>query len=270
MVSGRNSVSRFPVPVHTPVTHRPHSGGFTIEVTMRVRGLLATCLLALLGLLGDGMSLRAEVIHLNSGESIQGRIIRVDEQSVTIESDKGFGTLQINRGEINLIEFGSLETRDYTHRLGLGYFHRNAAPGNGIAGMEYGVDALSVKFWLAERDAVDVLLGFYSASQAGQKTLEVFSLELRYLKVFSRRANLDLYWGGGLGLLNVTDNTQGSDWSGTGSSARVFLGMEIFLATLPNVGLSAELGLASQAVGDRSVTNISTSSFPTFSMRYYY
>ncbi|MDH4246512.1 MAG: hypothetical protein OEW39_01695 [Deltaproteobacteria bacterium] len=211
-----------------------------------------------------------ETLYLTSGESIQGRIIRVDDQSITIESDKGFGTFQIKRKEILLIEFEEAGTRDLSRRLGMGYFHRNTPPGVGLSGMEYGVDALSFKMWLNPRNAVDVLLGFYSASDNDQKVLEVFSLELRFLNVFSRRSNLDLYWGGGLGLLNVTDNTLSQNWSGSGSSARIFLGVEMFLNSLPNLGISAELGLGSQSVGSRSVTNITTSSFPTFSMRYYY
>ena len=239
-------------------------------MAMRPGGTLWIAVLVLALWAAFAANLRAEVLYLNTGESIEGRVTQVDEESITLESDKGFGTLRIPRGEINLIQFGDPDLRDYTRRLGLGYYHRNAAPGNGIAGVEYGVDAISAKFWLTQRDAVDLLLGFYSASQADQTTLKVLSLELRYLSVFSRRANLDLYWGGALGMIRVTDNTQGSNWSGTGTTARLFVGAEIFLATLPNLGLSTELGLASQAVGDRSVTNISTSSFPTFSMRYYY
>jgi hypothetical protein len=57
---------------------------------------------------------------------------------------------------------------------------------------------------------------------------------------------------------------------GTGVSLRVFLGLEMFFVTLPNVGISSELSVGTQNVGDNSTTNLSTTTFPAFSIRYYF
>lgn len=211
----------------------------------------------------------AETVHLNTGESIKGKIIRVDDQTISIESDKGFGVLQIKRSDITLIEFDENE-RDPSRMIGIGYVHRGTPSSIGSQAAEYGTDALSLKVWLSSRDSMDLLVGFYSASEGKTKLLEVFSLDLRYAKVFSRRANLDLYWGLSAGYLNVTDRTNGQNFSDTGNTYRLFVGTELFFATLPNLGFSAEIGAGTQTVGDRDITNLSTTTFPTFALRYYY
>lgn len=212
---------------------------------------------------------RAETVHLNTGESIKGRIVRVDEQTVSIESDKGFGVLQINKSDITLIEFDENE-RDPSRLIGIGYVHRSTPSSVGAQAAEYGTDSLSLKMWLNEHESVDLLVGFYSASEGDEEILEVFTLDLRFASVFSRRANLDLYWGASVGYLNVTDRTVGRDFSDSGTRFSFFLGSELFFATLPNLGFSAEIGVGAQTVGEREVTNISTTTFPTFSLRYYY
>ncbi|MDH5751198.1 MAG: hypothetical protein OEZ59_02115 [Deltaproteobacteria bacterium] len=232
--------------------------------------MLKTWLSTILIILGMVSPLLAETVHLNTGEAIKGRITAVDDDMVTIESASGFGAIKVKRSDIHLVVFEQDGERDFSRRIGLGFVHRNPPPGVGATAVEYGVDALSAKIWMTRDKALDLLLGFFSASDDEKKILEVVSLEVRYLSVFSRRANLDLYWGGGLGIISVEDNTGAKSFSGMGSTARVFLGTEIFLVTLPNLGFSAELGLGSQSVGGRNVTNISTTSFPTFSIRYYY
>ncbi len=212
---------------------------------------------------------RAETVHLNSGETVTGRIVRVDEQTLSIESDKGFGVLQIDRGDIALIEFDETE-RDPSGRVGVGYVHRSTPSSVGAQAAEYGTDSLSLKMWLNEHESVDLLVGFYSASVSDEEILEVFTIDLRFASVFSRRANLDLYWGVSVGYLDVTDRTAGRDFSDSGSRFSFFLGSELFFATLPDLGFSAEIGVGGQSVGEREVTNISTTTFPTFSLRYYY
>lgn len=210
-----------------------------------------------------------ETVHLTSGESIKGRIIRVDENSVAIESDQGFGVIEIQRSEITLIEFEEAK-RDPDRTMGFGYFHRVTPNSVGGQAMEYAVDAFSVKFWLNSIDSLDFLVGFFSADQSGSKLYEVFSFDIRYATVFQRQASLDLYYGGSLGVINVTDNTGVNSIEESGTNMRAFLGAELFFATLPNLGISGEVGVGSQSLGDREVTNISTTTFPTFSMRYYF
>ena len=40
------------------------------------------------------------VVHLNSGESLSGRIQGMDEQMLYLESDRGFGVLKVERVDI--------------------------------------------------------------------------------------------------------------------------------------------------------------------------
>jgi hypothetical protein len=124
--------------------------------------------------------------------------------------------------------------------------------------------------WFSSTDSVDLLLGFYSSSNKQTTIYEVFSLDVRYASVFKRQANLDVYYGGSLGYLSVTDKTLGNNIEDTGYALRVFLGVELFFVTLPNLGISSEIGIGTQSVGDNSTTNLSATTFPTFSIRYYY
>ncbi len=211
----------------------------------------------------------AETVHLNTGESIKGRIVRADQETISIESDKGFGVLQISRADITLIEFDESE-RDLSRLVGIGYYHRATPSSVGAEAAEYGLDALSLKMWLSRTDSVDLLVGFYNAEVASGTLFEVFSVDLRYASVFSHRGNLDLYWGGSVGYLNVTDRTSGRNVEDTGTSFRGFLGVELFFLTLPNLGISSEIGIGYQTVGERSTTNLSTTTFPAFSIRYYF
>lgn len=214
-------------------------------------------------------SAAAETVHLNTGESIKGTIVGSDEDTITIESAQGFGTIRVERSEIVLIEFDENE-RDLSRRLGLGYYHRTVPADLDAGSTEYGTDGLSLKMWLDRDSAMEMLVGFYSAAFKGETTYEVFSLDLRYSSVVKRRGNLDLYLGGSVGYLNVTDRRGGADIEETGSSLRGFAGTEIFFDRLPDLGISAEISVGSQQVGDRSVTNLSATPFPSFAVRYYF
>ena len=234
---------------------------------MKIRWLwLPVCLPLLLLLCGTAL---AETVHLNTGESIQGKIVRVDPDSISMESDKGFGVIQIKRSDITLIEYEENE-RDLSRLFGIGYYHRSTPSNVSIQAAEYGVDALSLKMWFSSTDSVDLLLGFYSSSNKQTTIYEVFSLDVRYASVFKRQANLDVYYGGSLGYLSVTDKTGGNNIEDTGYAMRVFLGVELIFVTLPNLGISSEIGIGTQSVGDNSTTNLSATTFPTFSIRYYY
>jgi hypothetical protein len=81
---------------------------------------------------------------------------------------------------------------------------------------------------------------------------------------------LDLYYGGSLGYLSVTDTTATTPLDDSGQTIRVFLGAEVFLVSLPNLGISGEVGIGTQSVGDRDITSISTTTFPALSVRYYF
>lgn len=210
-----------------------------------------------------------ETVHLKTGETIKGKIVKADEQSITIESSKGFGAIQVDRGDITLIEFDE-KGRDPSRTIGLGYYHRanpNTASGRVL---EYGVDALSLKYWISDKESLEFQVGFFNTTESNRKVLEVFSLAARYAQVFKRQSNLDLYWGGSAGYLNVVDNTGDGTFSASGTAFRAFLGAEIFFVTLPNLGISAEVGAGVQNLGSRSTADLSATTFPSFSMRYYF
>jgi len=210
-----------------------------------------------------------ETVHLKTGETIKGKIVKADDTSISVESDKGFGVIQVDRGDIVLIEYDET-MRDPARTIGLGYIHR-ATP-NSQTGriVEYAVDAVSLKYWLSSLDSVDLAVGFFNNTDAGTKVLEVFSLDVRLAHVFKRKANLDLYYGGSAGYISVVDRTSGSNVDDTGTTLRAFLGAEIFFVTLPGLGIAAEVGVTNQTIGDRSTTNIATTTFPALSMRYYF
>lgn len=232
---------------------------------MRLRWLWLAVVLAVLWSVAPA---QAETVHLTTGEVIKGKIVQADADTISVQTEQGFGTVQIKRSEITLIEFD--HPRDVTHLFGVGYYHRSTPSNIGSAAPEYGVDALSFKMWLNNTDWVDLLAGFYDNSDSSGTTFKVFSLDLRLARVFKRLNYLDLYYGGSAGYLNVTDTTSGRDLHNTGYSARAFIGLEVFPASLPNLGISTELAAGTQNVGKSSTTDISATTFPTLSVRYYF
>jgi hypothetical protein len=88
---------------------------------------------------------RAETIHLNTGESIRGRIVGIEEDVISVESERGFGVIQIQKSEISLIEYDEVQ-RDPDRTMGIGYLHRVTPNTAGKEVVEYGVDALSIKY----------------------------------------------------------------------------------------------------------------------------
>ena len=67
----------------------------------------------------------AETIHLKGGERIKGRIIGITADTITIESEKGYGVLQVPRKDVLLIEYED-DSRDPSRTIGFGYQHRSA------------------------------------------------------------------------------------------------------------------------------------------------
>ena len=233
---------------------------------MQLRRLwVAVLLLALWG----ATAAQAETVHLVTGEVIKGKIVRADADTISVESDKGYGTIQVKRSDISLIEFDQ-NPHDVSRLVGVGYYHRATPSSVGAQAAEYGVDALSLKMYLTDTDWVDLQLGYYNNTYGGSPQFKVFSLDVRYARVFKHEGNLDLYVGGSLGYLNVTDSTLGRNVQGTGYSARGFLGVELFFVSLPNLGISSELSVGTQNVGNTSTTNLSVTTFPAFSIRYYF
>ena len=110
---------------------------------------------------------RAETIHLNTGESIRGRIVGIEEDVISVESERGFGVIQIQKSEISLIEYDEVQ-RDPDRTMGIGYHHRVTPNTAGKEVVEYGVDALSLKYGLSSDVSLVFLLGFFSSELGGQ------------------------------------------------------------------------------------------------------
>lgn len=227
-----------------------------------------SCLLVLVLLLLAGLfELHAAVIHLHTGESLQGRIRQMDDTTLTLESNSGFGVLQIEKAQIRLIEFEG-QKQDFTRKIGLGYYQRGLATNGKGKAEEYSIGALSLKYWTSHTDAVQLQMGYAGTSQGSEKLLEIVQIDARYSQVMIQEGNQNIYWGAGMGYLGVVDDDVELDDNGL--NIQGFLGIEIFLATLPNLGISGEIGVISQNVGDRRSFALFNSGFPTLAVHYYF
>lgn len=212
---------------------------------------------------------QAETVHLRSGEVIRGKITQVDAENISIESEQGFGVIEINRKEIALVIFDEGQ-RDMKEKMGIGYLHLVSPNTAGANFSEYAVDSFSFKFWLTSEFSLNFLMGFYNVSNGNTSNFEVFSYDLRAANVFRRSGSLDMYYGASVGIISVTDTSQEPLLDESGNRLRAFLGAEMFFPSLPNLGISSEVGFGSQSVGNTNITNISTTTFPTFSLHYYF
>ena len=183
----------------------------------------------------------ADTLRLNSGESLEGKIRLMDENTLYLESKLTSQELKIDRADLNIIEFDS-SARSFARRVGFGIFYRP----NGNE------ENLSVKNWLSSDDSAELLVGYNSGSQ------DTFGVELRYSKVFMVEGTNDLYYGAGLGIVSKS--------SEKGTALRFFSGNEFFPRGSPNLGISIELGMHSQ----QGISNASQGFYNAFSARYYF
>ena len=183
----------------------------------------------------------ADTLRLNSGESLEGKIRLMDENTLYLESKLTSQELKIDRADLNIIEFDS-SARSFARRVGFGIFYRP----NGNE------ENLSVKNWLSSDDSAELLVGYNSGSQ------DTFGVELRYSKVFMVEGTNDLYYGAGLGI--VSKNSE------RGTALRFFSGNEFFPRGSPNLGISLELGMHSQ----QGISNASQGFYNAFAARYYF
>ena len=168
------------------------------------------------------MPLLAETLRLNSGESLEGKIIKMDEKKLFLESNLTAQELKIERKDISLIEFDTSE-RSLARRIGIGF---NFRP-NGNE------ESISLKNWLSTADSAGLLIG-YSAG-----IVDSFSVELRYSRVFKIEGTNDLFYGAGTGVV--------SEDSKKNTLIRFFSGTEFFPQASPNFGITLEFGVLRQA-----------------------
>jgi len=187
------------------------------------------------------ITLNAETLRLNSGESLEGKIRIMDEKTLFIESHLTAQELKIDRADLSLIEFDA-SARILARRLGIGIHYRP----NGNE------ENLSLKNWLSSADSAELLVGYSSGTQ------DTFGLELRYTRVFKVEGATDLFYGAGAGIL--------SKESEKGTAFRLYSGSEFFPLSSPNFGFSLELGvLRQQGIGD-----VTQSLYNAIAARYYF
>ena len=68
-------------------------------------------------------SLFAATLRLNSGESLEGKINKMDANTLFLESNLTAQELKIERGNLSLIEFDTTE-RSLARRIGIGFHYR--------------------------------------------------------------------------------------------------------------------------------------------------
>tara|TARA_B100000700_G_C15045396_1_gene857641 strand:- start:913 stop:1509 length:597 start_codon:yes stop_codon:yes gene_type:complete len=168
------------------------------------------------------IKLFAATLRLNSGESLEGKIKKMDEKSLFLESNLTAQELKIERENLSLIEFDASE-RSLARRFGIGFHYRP----NGDE------ETISVKNWLSPADSAGLMVGY----KAG--TVESFSVEIRYARVFKIEGTNDLFYGAGTGIV--------SNESKKDTMLRFFSGTEFFPQTSPNFGITLEFGIFKQA-----------------------
>ena len=71
----------------------------------------------------------------------------MDEQVLSLESDRGFGVLHIERADISLIQFEEFPP-NMSRKFGVGFYQRSVALNGQGTAREYNVGAMSLKNWI--------------------------------------------------------------------------------------------------------------------------
>ncbi len=205
-------------------------------------------------------------IYLNNGEVIEGTITQFTSEMIVVESAAGHGVLQLPTASISLITTGKSRMR-MDHRNGIGYVQKKSTLNSESGITNYASDQLSYKMFFDKDLFGNVLVAYGNASYNG-KELQIFAIDYRMGMMFSQIQNVMLYYGGSIGYLQINDDANGV--SGTGTSLGAFVGAEISFTTLPNFAFSGEIGYRIQKAGNYDASDLSLSTFPSFSVHYYF
>ena len=211
----------------------------TIENNKRLKTVIKYLFILLSTLLFTFIA-SAETLRLNSGESLEGKILKMDENTLFIESHLTAQELKIDRADLSLIEFDS-SARSLARRLGIGLHYRP----NGNE------ENLSIKNWISAVDSAELIVGYSSGTQ------DTFGFELRYSRVFMVEGATDLFYGAGAGILSKNNNR--------GTIFRFYSGSEFFPLSSPSFGFSLELGVQRKQIGD-----VTQSFYNAIAARYYF
>ncbi len=205
-------------------------------------------------------------LFLQNGEIIEGIITQFTNEFLTVESKSGYGTLQIPISSVNFITTGKSHI-DLNQRDAIGYVQKNSTLSTPGGSASYSSNQISYKFFLDKNLFGNLLAAYGSTSTNGSK-LQILSLDYRMGLIFKEVQNILLYYGGTIGYLQIKDDTNNIDGSGTGYG--VFVGAEIFFQSLPNFGFSGEIGYSIKKADEYETSDLSISSFPSFSIHYYF
>ncbi len=206
------------------------------------------------------------ILYLRNGEIIEGIITQFTNEFLTIESPEGYGVLQIPISSVNFLTTGKSNI-DLNQRDAIGYVQRRSTLESSSGMSSYSSNQVSYKFFLTDDMFGNALMAYGSASYSGSK-LQLLSFDYRMGLIFKRIQNIQLYYGASIGYMQIKDDSQNVDGSGTGYG--VFLGAEIFFHSLPNFGFSGEIGYNTKKVDEYEISDLSISSFPAFSVHYYF
>ena len=205
-------------------------------------------------------------IYLKNGEVIEGTITQFSNEFITVESAAGHGVLQLPTASINFIT--AIKSRmKMDQRNGIGYVQKKSTLNSAGGITNYASDQLSYKMFFDNNLFGNVLLAYGNASYAGAD-LSIFAVDYRMGLVFDQVQDILLYYGGSIGYLQINDSASGV--KGTGTSLGAFIGAEMFFSTLPNFGFTGEIGYRIQKAGNYDASDLSLSTFPSFSVHYYF
>jgi hypothetical protein len=156
------------------------------------------------------------------------------------------------------------EAKDLSGRMGVGYV--NNVPGTG---------ALSVRYWVNEQIAIQGDVGFLLFTPKKGDASNNYGIGVSGLYSFIDEPNLHIYGTGGFSFGSTSLTTTTATGTVTNSKSVIGLsggmGMEFFLVGLPNLGLTAGVGLNVVNVADVGTTiSVSGADFATFGVRYYF
>lgn len=137
-----------------------------------------------------------------------------------------------------------LKADELYQRIGLGYNQQLSFGllGGSLDDVFLNNQSFSVKYWATPIVGIEGLLGFMTAKFEDEKgTGATIGAKVHFNLI--REPNMNVYSGGGVGILPVSTDLDGDSDNNVGFMLQGFFGMEFFFQELPNLGFDVEIGL---------------------------
>lgn len=161
--------------------------------------------------------------------------------------------------------------KDLTQRISIGYNHSMGLgmPADDLSILGTANDALSVKYWFTQQFGVEGLVGMTYGKLEDDK---VFGTTFggRFHANLIYEQNMNVYTGGGLGIMPVSTDIGGDTDNNIGFMMQGFFGFEFFLPGLPNLAFDAEVGLQYADYDEFQSFGTYGGGFGAFGIRYYF